>query len=476
MPRAFLALALILALSACSGASEPSEDIEAPTAREEITTEATPTPPTDSVDQADEAGDPGPDVPTGPLDPDTRADLDSIFDDLSAPVNVDALARIGESGDPRIAWLVGDLLRFISGGAAVPVLTDVFEELTGTELALTGGQAFTEMTNRLIRWDMPAIPGYSDYKGRLFTFVEPGWTPFFADPADEIDWRLVTWGGVFIDDRELGNTGNCPRGCIPALDDPAVTDAAGGDWYPDSATVFGLEVGGETRAYPKNIMEVHEMVNDTLGGRRIGMPYCTLCGSAQTYFTDTVQGNDLILRTSGLLSRSNKVMYDLVTKSVFDTFTGRAVSGALREQDVQLKEVTVVTAPWGEWKDAHPDTTIIAQDGGIGRVYPADPLGGRDDDGPIFPIGDADPRLPVHESVVGALTPEGRAVAFPAGQARLTLESGGDVELAGVRLRSEGGGLVAESIAGEELTSHQSFWFAWSQFYPETGLWQATEG
>ena len=62
----------------------------------------------------------------------------------------------------------------------------------------------------------------------------------------------------------------CLDGCIPALDDPGVTDAAGGSWYPDDALVFGVVVGGEARAYPKNIMEVHEMVNDTLGGRRIG--------------------------------------------------------------------------------------------------------------------------------------------------------------------------------------------------------------
>jgi hypothetical protein len=175
-----------------------------------------------------------------------------------------------------------------------------------------------------------------------------------------------------------------------------------------------------------------------------------------------------------LLSRSNKVMYELGTQSMFDTFTGRALSGPLREQGVQLDELTVVTATWGEWKAAHPDTTIVAQDGGVGRAYPADPLGGRDDAGPIFPIGDADPRLPVHESVVGVMTPKGQAVAFAAGQARLTLEAGGYVEQAGVRLSLESGGLVARSTDGEELVSHQSFWFAWSQFHPDTELWRGT--
>ena len=56
-----------------------------------------------------------------------------------------------------------------------------------------------------------------------------------------------------------------------------MTAASKGGWYSDSAIVFGVVVNGQARAYPKNMMEVHEMVNDTLGGRRIGMPYCTLC-------------------------------------------------------------------------------------------------------------------------------------------------------------------------------------------------------
>jgi hypothetical protein len=60
-------------------------------------------------------------------------------------------------------------------------------------------------------------------------------------------------------------------------------------------------------------------------------------------------------------------MYDLDSASVFDTFTGAAVSGALREAGVVLDEVTTVRSTWGEWKAAHPGTSIIAEAGGIGR-------------------------------------------------------------------------------------------------------------
>ena len=88
------------------------------------------------------------------------------------------------------------------------------------------------------------------------------------------------------------------------------------------------------------------------------------------------------MRTSGLLSRSNKVMYDLDSRSVFDTFAGIAVTGPLRELGVVLDQASVVTTTWADWRQTHPDTSIVAEDGGIGRSYDLDPLQGRDDDGP----------------------------------------------------------------------------------------------
>jgi len=232
-------------------------------------------------------------------------------------------------------------------------------------------------------------------------------------------------------------------------------------------------VNGEARAYPKNIMEVHEMVNDTLGGRRIGIPYCTLCGSAQAYLTDSVPDGftDPVLRTSGLLIRSNKVMYDLASGSVFDTFTGEAVSGPLRAAGVALDQITVVTSTWGAWRDAYPGTTIVAQDGGIGRSYPDDPLGGRDDNGPIFPVGDVDERSTPHAPVIGVVAADGATVAFPVGEAELALRNGEAVSLDGVVLQTDGSGFRAFDEDGNELVAHQAFWFAWTQFHPDTAVW-----
>jgi hypothetical protein len=379
-----------------------------------------------------------------------------------------AVKAIANSGDARLAWYVFDLLR-VTGTANEPDLVAAFEKLTGAPLP---ANPYTAMGDRLLAWDLPAPPGYRELKRDLLLIIEPRWAPFFADADSTIDWRWVGWGGVFIDDRPDATSGQiCPRGCIPALDQPKVTPASEGDWYPKDGIVFGLVINGQARAYPKHMMEIHEMVNDTLGGRQIGMPYCTLCLSAQAYFTDQVPGFKPLLRTSGLLSRSNKLMYDVRSGSVIDTFTGQARSGAMRKAGITLPQTTVVVTTWGAWRAAHHATTLLAQDGGIGRTYPLNPLRGRDDQGPIFPVGDVDPRLPVHEVVLAVTSPQGQALAFQRTAVQLALAAGEKVSLGGVDVRSEAGGLRAFAD-GKEITSQQSFWFAWSQFKPKTQLWK----
>jgi hypothetical protein len=420
-------------------------------------------------DKQGQAFPPAPAVRQDVLSPElTQAPADVVLALRERQFPSAAVKRIGASGDARWGWYLYDLLRF-AGRDTVGEVVAAFEKVTGSSLP---ADPFVAMGDRLLAWDLPAPPGYRDMKRDLFLFIEPKWEPFFADTTSAIDWRQVGWGGVLIDDRLDATQGQaCPRGCIPALDQPKVTPASKGGWYPDSAIVFGIVINGQARAYPKNIMEVHEMVNDTLGGRQIGIPYCTLCRSVQAYFTDQVPGFKPLLRTSGLLSRSNKFMYDRTTWSAVDTFTGRAISGPLHKAGITLPQTTVVISTWADWRQAHPRTTLIAQDGGVGRSYPAKPLRGRDDNGPIFPVGDVDPRLAVHDVVLGVTAPDGKPVAFPQVAVQLALNAGEPVRLAGVDVRRDAGGLRA-FVGKAEVTSQEAFWFAWSQFKPSTALWQ----
>lgn len=412
-----------------------------------------------------------PAVPDGPLSEELQAAVKVAFIDSIAQRNWGtdqsaALEEIVASKDPRIGWIISDLMRFSTGRALSEKLTSSAAELLGKELP--SGNGWGAVTDHLIAWDIPAPPDYLQVKRTIFTSIIPGWDRIFVE--GDIDWRLVSWGGVLIDDRAYDTTDEVCN-CIPAADNPEVTSAADATWLKDDDIVFGVEVNGAYRAYPRRIMEVREMVNDTLGGRDLGIPYCTLCGAAQAYFTDELPDGieRPVLRTSGLLIRSNKVMYDITSYSVFDTFLGKAVTGPLAEKKLQLKQASVVTTDWGRWKEAHPETTVLVEALALGRD--PDFRNGRDADGPIFPVGDVDPRLPVHEDVIGVITPSGKPVAFQRSKAFVALSNGDEIAYEDIRLELDAGGIKAVNADGSDLGSHQAFWFAWSQFYPQTTLW-----
>ena len=392
--------------------------------------------------------------------------IDSVVQSTWGEDQIVALSDIVQSKDPRMAWLIADLMRFASGRRLNTALATAAASLLGIEAPQENRWGI--VTDHLIAWDIPAPPDYLRMKRAIFTNIVPGWEKIFAE--GDIDWRLVSWGGVFIDDRAYDTTDE-PCNCIPAADNPEVSSAAEAKWLKDDDIVFGIGINGEYRAYPRRIMEVREMVNDTLGGRDLGIPYCTLCGSAQAYFTDQLPAGieRPVLRTSGLLIRSNKVMYDINTFSVFDTFLGKAVTGPLADRKLQLKQTSVVTTSWGSWKKAHPETTVLVEALALGRNF--DFRNGRDADGPIFPVGDVDPRLPVHEDIIGVVAASGRPVAFQRSKALAALARGDTVSFENVRLELEAGGIRAIGTDGADLGSHQAFWFAWSQFHPETELW-----
>ena len=392
--------------------------------------------------------------------------IDATNQSIWQPNEMEAFEAIVASGDPRLAWLMTDMMRFSWKPEFDDAVAETAVALLGIELETP--RRWAEITNHLLAWDIPAYPGYLDHKKAIFTNYLPGLEPIIVE--GNIAWQTVSWGGVPIDPRPYDTTDDFCN-CIPAVDNPEVSSAEEATWLADDAIVFGIVINGKARAYPRRIMEIREMVNDTLGGRDLGIPYCTLCGSAQAYFTDGLpEGIERpVLRTSGLLIRSNKVMYDVVSYSVFDTFTGEAVTGPLAERGLVLEQAAVITTDWATWRQAHPDTTVLLEEHALGRDF--DLRNTRDANGPIFPVGDVDPRLSVHEDVVGIITGSGTPVAFQRSRALAALNDGAEVAFEDVRLVLEAGGLRAVATDGSDLGSHQAFWFAWSQFHPDTALW-----
>ena len=73
--------------------------------------------------------------------------------------------------------------------------------------------------------------------------------------------------------------------------------------------------------------------------------------------------------TSGMLYRSNKLMYDRATETLWRQFVGEPVIGPLVNSGITLKKLPIALTTWGEWKASHPDTTVLSQ---ITGVYQSD--------------------------------------------------------------------------------------------------------
>ena len=161
-----------------------------------------------------------PEVPTGPIAQTAVDDLEFIWSGFQTEVNFSGLtvARLAQSGDPRLAWILSDLLRFFPRGDIADGAVSAFQSLTGARLAddpVAARSPWQSVTDHLFAWDLPAFDGYDDYKQRLFTLIEPGWQPFFDDADADIDWRIVSWGGVLIDKPSTRRRPPVPAGLHP---------------------------------------------------------------------------------------------------------------------------------------------------------------------------------------------------------------------------------------------------------------------
>ncbi|MEZ5220556.1 MAG: DUF3179 domain-containing protein [Ilumatobacteraceae bacterium] len=209
---------------------------------------------------------------------------------------------------------------------------------------------------------------------------------------------------------ELTSGGPPPDG-IPPIDEPRFVAAADVDFLADDEPVLAIEIDGDARAYPVQVMIWHEIVNDTVGGVPIAVTYCPLCNSAIAY-DRRVGERVLSFGTSGLLWRSALVMYDRQTESLWSHFTGTSIAGV--QSGTELDIFPVATVPWGAWRDAHPDGIVLSRDTGVERDYGRNPYPGYDDVNgtPFLFEGEVDGRFTAMTRVVGVEL-DGAALAVP---------------------------------------------------------------
>jgi len=263
-----------------------------------------------------------------------------------------ALKRIGDHWRDEYAAMLLEMTVFLPGRRMQSGTIALLEKMSG--------QSFGSDVNRWYEWvwstERGAHPDYAEFKAGLYEQIDPRFREYFGKkPRADIRLDEIRWGGV-------------RRDGIPPLVNPKMIPARDATWLADDSIVFGVAIDGDVRAYPKRILAWHEMFRDTIAGRRLNGVYCTLCG-AMILYDVTVNGVHHELGTSGFLYRSNKLMYDHATKSMWSTLTGTPVVGALAGKGIELKSLHVVTTTWKEWRKRHPATLVLSLDTGHQRDY-----------------------------------------------------------------------------------------------------------
>lgn len=218
---------------------------------------------------------------------------------------------------------------------------------------------------------------------------------------------------IELDELLIGIPARDPRDAIPPLDLPAFETVGSADeWLSGQEPGVVVTFEGEARFYPLSILSRHEIVNDRFGDRPVVVTYCPLCNTALA-FDPTVDGEVLRFGVSGLLRKSDLVMWDDATQSLWQQITGEAIVGELT--GTKLATVSSAIVRWADFRDGNPSGAVLSRDTGYGIRYGANPYVGytsRSAPYATFFRGEIDDRFPALERVVG-VSVEGGDKAYP---------------------------------------------------------------
>ena len=432
-----------------------------------------------------------------------------------------ALARIVRSDDERFAAVLIELLwardtRILPSGLEYLEYFDALEAVT--EAGVGPNRHYW------VQWygatDIEPPPGFTGWKGRLMGVIDEQFAEFLSDEhASAIRVEEILWGGVHVDS-------------IPPLEFPNMLAPEDVDYLEPDEAVFGIAINGEAHAYPLRILDWHEMANINVGGVPISLAYCTLCGAAIAYDDRAPDGETYNFGTSGFLYRSNKLMYDRNTRTLWNQFTGEPVLGplvgtlGLDGEPLRLDLLPVVLTTYEDWLARHPHSVVLDIETGYYRPYEQGAAYGHyfSDPETMFPVWLRDDELRTKDYVYGlrlggarkaypiATLAEERVVndtlndrpivlvtaqeidtlGYGRGVGPVLYPSGGEVRAfdRGERTFAPGDGdgtvidaagaeweVTEDALVGpdgerlERISGHLAFWFGWYAFFPETEVY-----
>lgn len=315
--------------------------------------------------------------------------------------------------------------------------------------------------------------------------------------------------------RELEIVTILPKDAIQAILNPSFRRPEDTDNYLNDEPVLGISINGDDRVYSVPFLSAREVVNDTVGGVPVAITWCPLCFSGIAY-ERVIDGTEYTFGVSGKLIKNALVMYDHQTNSLWSQFLARGVKGEFAGRALQT--LPLVQTTYARWLAEHPDSLVLSKGrsdssvdqysayyedndaGVIGESNEDDRLERKDkvlglgfDDGPkAFPLADLRIRPVVNDIVAGEAlliyflpstetalayqrTVDGVRLEFETFMGEDGEELLRDVQTGSLWLPFTGMAIEGEMTGTilERVHSVISFWFAWSDFYPETALYRA---
>ncbi len=310
---------------------------------------------------------------------------------------------------------------------------------------------------------------------------------------------------------------------------------SGAGYLSDSDIVLGVVLNGEAKAYPHNIGWWHEIVNDQVGGQPIVVSLCPLTGTGMVFDGEGEEGVRIELGVSGLLFNNNLIMYDRRdNETLYPQMIFKGVRGTFTGQELKMLPVVETTWGYWKELYPHTqvisgNTGIYASSSY--RIYPYID-GGADyrlndafiifPNSPSFGQNQTSQFFRAKELTLGVRFGEiAKAYPFPAmGEAAVISDTVADNDIVVAYYRNEGlalsysrkikdqgedrtltfdrlnasswpypflmkdretgsswnlkGEAIDGALKGRQLTqipAHNAFWFAWSTFWQNTGVY-----
>lgn len=301
---------------------------------------------------------------------------------------------------------------------------------------------------------------------------------------------------------------------IPPLTNPSYESATTISTVQPDDLVIALQHEGQVWAYPHDIMDWHEIVNDGSTADPFIMSYCPLTGSAMAWKGNAAD-SDPTFGGSGLLYNSNLILYDRRTRSNWSQMLQKSINGSrIREQPATIQ---VIETTFSTLQQMFPAATVLTRNTGHNRDYDRYPYNDyKTSSNLLFPVNNDDNRLHRKERVIGVLVNDESKVyqlggfgsttetindqvqglsIVVVGNTALNFSVAYDRQLAdgtilnfspvqddlpNVMTDDEGnvwdifGTAVSGPRAGDQLnltTSFTAYWFAWSAFYPNAQIY-----